>query len=57
MKKKVTWNDVRDATQQELKKVYKLDSRQLEHQVRRHMDGANSAERRSLYQTLYGKRK
>jgi hypothetical protein len=57
MKQKVTWNDIKDGTQQELKKVYKLNARQLENQMRRHMDGANSAERRSLYQTLYGKRK
>lgn len=57
MDKKVTWNDLREASQQELKKTYKLSDRQLERQVRRHMDGANSAERRGLYETVYGKRR
>ena len=54
---KVQWNDIKDATQQELKKVYKLDDRQLENQVRYHLDGANATERRAKYQELYGKRK
>ncbi len=55
--KKVTWNNLHEATQQELRKTYKLNDRQLENAVRHHMDGANSAERRKLYQTVYGKRK
>ena len=46
-----------EATQQELKKTYKLNSQQLEHAVRYHLDGANQSERRALYQTVYGKRK
>jgi hypothetical protein len=54
--KKVTWRDIQDATQTELKKTYKLDSKQLENSVRRHLDGANATERRQLYQQLYSRR-
>ena len=50
---KVTWGDLHNATQQELKKTYKLNDRQLEQQVRRHMDGANAVERRKFYETVY----
>jgi hypothetical protein len=57
MRPKVTWNNIKDATQEELKKTYRLDARQLEKQVRGHLDGANATERRALYQELYGKRK
>lgn len=57
MERKVTWNDLREASQQELKKTYKLSDRQLERQVRHHMDGANATERRKLYETVYGKRR
>lgn len=53
----VTWNDLRNATPSELKKTYKLNDTQLEHQVRRHMDGANPAERRGLYETVWAKKK
>jgi len=54
---KVTWNDLHNGTQQELKKTYKLNDREFEKQVRRHMDGANAKERRGLYETVFGKRK
>jgi hypothetical protein len=54
---KVTWNDLHSATQQELKKAYKLNDHQLENQIRGHLDGANSTERRGLYQEVYGKRR
>lgn len=57
MDQKVTWNDLHNATQQELRKTYKLNDRQLENQVRYHLDGANAAERRKLYETVYAKRK
>jgi hypothetical protein len=57
MEKKITWNDIRNATQYELKKTYKMNDRQLECSLRRHMDGANAQERRNLYEELYGKRK
>ena len=54
--KKVTWNDLHTATQQELKATYKLNDRQLERQVRRHLDGANQKERREFYEVVYSKR-
>lgn len=53
---KVTWNDLFEAHQSELKKTYKLNDKQFEGQVRRHMDGANSQERRKFYEKVYGKR-
>lgn len=53
---KVTWNDLHNATQSELKKTYKLSDRQLEVQVRKHMDGANMEQRKDLYKTVYTKR-
>lgn len=55
--KKVTWNDLHEATHHEIKKTYKLTDRQLERQIRRHWDGANTQERRELYNTVYLKRK
>lgn len=57
MEKKLQWNDIESATQHELKKTYKLNDRQLEHQLRNHLDGANAKERRETYEKLYGKRK
>lgn len=54
--RKVTWNDLHNATQKELKKTYKLNDMQLEHQVRKHMDGASMEQRKGLYQTVYAKR-
>ncbi len=53
---KVTWNDLHNATFKELKKTYKLNDRQLEHQVRKHMDGAKSEERSTLYKTVWDKK-
>lgn len=54
--KKVTWNDLYNATAQELKNHYRLNDRQLENQVRKHMDGADAKERRELYQVVWDKR-
>jgi hypothetical protein len=54
---KPTWNDLHEAPQQDLKRIYKLNDRQLEQQVRRHWDGANMTERRKLYEKVYGKKK
>ena len=54
---KVTWNDLKDAKPSELKKTYKLNDRQLENQVRKHMDGASPAERRGLYETVWANKK
>lgn len=53
---KVTWNDLHNATQKELKKTYKLSDQQLEVQVRKHMDGASMEQRTGLYQTVYSKK-
>lgn len=57
MTNKVTWQDLHNATQHELKKTYKLNDRQFEQQVRKHMDGANAKERRDFYQSVFSKRK
>lgn len=53
---KISWNDMQSATTKELKKTYKLNDRQLEVQVRRHLDGANAKERREAYQNFYSKK-
>lgn len=53
---KVTWNDLHSATFNELKKTYRLNDKQLENQVRQHMDGANSGERRDLYKSVWDKK-
>lgn len=57
MTAKVTWNDLHSATFKELKQTYRLNDRQLENAVRRHMDGANAHERRELYKTVWDKKK
>jgi hypothetical protein len=54
--KKVTWNDLYEATPKELIRAYKLIGNQLEVQVRRHLDGSNSKERRDLYDQLFKRR-
>ncbi len=56
-KGKVTWNDLHSATFKELKKTYRINDRQLENQVRNHMDGAGNAERRELYKTVWDKKR
>jgi hypothetical protein len=53
---KVTFQDLYNATPKELKKTYKLTDRQLEQQVRRHLDGANASDRRGLYEATYNTR-
>jgi hypothetical protein len=57
MNKKVTWNDLHQASFKDIKRVYKLNDMQLEQQVRNHMDGANPQERRNLYETVWDKKK
>ena len=52
---KVTWNDLHNASQSDLKKTYKLNNKELEKQVRKHLDGANTVERRNLYQQFYSR--
>lgn len=54
---KVTWNDIQEAHQNDLKRVYKLSDRDLEKQIRTHMDGANHEERRNFYQKMYGNKR
>lgn len=54
---KVTWNDLHEATQQELKSTYKLNDRQLEKSIRKHWDGSNIVEKRELYEQLYTRKK
>lgn len=53
---KVTWNDLHNATQTELKKTYKLDQNGMEMAVRKHLDGANTVERRTIYQNFYSRK-
>ena len=53
---KVTWNDLQNGSQSDLKKTYKLDNRQLEVAVRKHLHGANAQERRSVYEKFYSRK-
>ncbi len=54
----VTWNDLHNASHKELKDTYKLTDRQLENQVRRHLDdGASMEDRRNVYKTVWDKKK
>lgn len=53
---KVTWNDLQNASQKELKKTYKLNNREMEKAVRQHLDGANTQERREVYQNFFLRR-
>ncbi len=55
--KEITWNDIQNGTLPELKKTYKMNDRQIEQSLRKHLDGANVQDRRDLYEKLYGKRK
>ncbi len=57
VKQKVRWTDLFSATQHELKKTYKLSDRELEKQVRSHLDGASSEETREVYNAVYNKRR
>lgn len=59
---KVTWQDLHNATQHELRKTYRIGYGKradsvLENQVRRHLDGANQKERRDFYNQFYGRKK
>lgn len=53
MKGKITWSDLNNGTIQELKKTYKLNDRQLEMGVRRHLDGASPEQRREMYEKVW----
>lgn len=53
---KISWNDIQNGTQKELKKTYKLSDRQMENQIRNHLYGANATDRRGVYQSFYSRR-
>lgn len=55
--KDITWRDIHDGTLPELKKSYKMNDRQVEQSLRKHLDGANAQDKRNIYEKLYGKRK
>lgn len=54
--KRVTWNDLYNATFRELKSTYNLNDRQLENQVRTHLDGADAKDRRDVYKAVWDKK-
>lgn len=54
---KITYYNLLTEPVADLKKFYKATDRQIEKQVRRHMDGANAQERRGLYEAVFSKRK
>lgn len=54
---KITYHNLITEHVSELKKFYKATDRQIEKQVRTHMDGANAQERRGLYEAVFNKRK
>lgn len=51
--KKLNWAEITSYSGQELKKHYKLTDRQVEQNMRHHLDGANAKERREVYQQLW----
>lgn len=53
---KVSWNDLNEATHKELKLKYKLNDRELEKQVRYHLDGASPDDRRDIYEKVWYKK-
>jgi hypothetical protein len=59
---KISWNNLHEATQHELRKTCKIGYGKkadtvLENEVRRHLDGANQKERRDFYSQFYLRRK
>ncbi len=52
----ITWNDIRDSGI-DCNQKYGLSQRQLEQNLRQHLDGASAKEKREVYQEFYGKRK
>lgn len=52
-KQKVKWNDLYNGSANELKKTYGLNDRQLDAQIRSHMDGSNASDRRTMYDAIY----
>ncbi len=61
MEAKISWNNIHEATQHDIRKTCKLGygklaDRKLEQQVKRHLDGANAKERREFYNKFYGRK-
>lgn len=54
---KLKWNDMFNLTHKEIKKKYKLDDRGLENQVRRHLDGSSTQEKREIYEKVWDHKK
>jgi len=56
MSKKISYYDLQNTPMSALQKQYKMNSGQMEQQVRRHMDGAKSEDRANLYKEIYSKK-
>lgn len=54
---KVTWNDLLNASANELKKTYKLNDRQLENQMKKHLKGATSEQRSTIYGQVWSNKR
>jgi hypothetical protein len=52
-KSKISWNDLQNASQKELKGTYRMNDRDLEKAVRHHLDGATQVEMRKEYDKFY----
>jgi len=57
MEKKVSWNDLHNATAKELMHHYKLTERNLQQELNKHLYGANHKDRQQVYKDVYLKRK
>jgi len=55
--KRPTWNDLMNGSPKDLKRIYKLNERQLEQAVRGHMKDAPREEIKKTYEKVYDKRK
>ena len=53
MAKQPTWSDLQNATFKDIKRVYKLNDKQLEMGVRNHLDGATSEQRSDMYKKVW----
>jgi hypothetical protein len=53
MAKGPTWGDLKGAPFDEIKRVYKLNDKQLEMGVRKHLDGATREEMKSVYKEVW----
>ncbi len=54
--KKVSYYDLKNLHPGEIKQKYRINDRQLEQSVRRHLDGANSSEKKQFYNEVYDSR-